>query len=148
MKPVNEMTAKEFQAEMLVWAEAYGFNFIEYRDGVFSVECEDGRVIEAESKPRCLKLYGSRNSTADCGPVAIRWCMVAVHRAQLLEPWNVPQLNSAPVTRRGFFLWRCAVGESEEARTTGGSRGFFGFQWGTCDGEGTHREYFSPHVSV
>ena len=47
MKPVNEMTAKEFQAEMLVWAEAYGFSFIEYRDGVFSVECEDGRVIEA-----------------------------------------------------------------------------------------------------
>jgi|SoimicMinimDraft_4_1059732.scaffolds.fasta_scaffold394826_1 hypothetical protein len=50
MKPVNEMTAKEFQAEMLVWAEAYGFSFIEYRDGVFSVECEDGRVIEAESQ--------------------------------------------------------------------------------------------------
>ena len=29
MKPANEMTAKEFQAEMLVWAEAYGFNFID-----------------------------------------------------------------------------------------------------------------------
>ena len=70
MKRVNEMTAKEFQAEMLVWAEAYGFSFIEYRDGVFSVECEDGRVIEANPNPRCLKLYGSPNSTVD---IAARW---------------------------------------------------------------------------
>ncbi|MGH9809685.1 MAG: hypothetical protein ACRD9W_20940 [Terriglobia bacterium] len=43
MKPADDMTAEECQAEMLAWAEAYGFNCIDYRDSVFSVECEDGR---------------------------------------------------------------------------------------------------------